>query len=109
MRAPDGKTAEQTSFKAFEMVNLGGKITHHARAEVHAPGVLPGVQRQVNAFGVFLNVFTSAANFHTATTRTATLFRGGSSRAAVQEAIEHVFVAETSFWRRRKSAYSRMT
>ena len=95
LRAPDGKMAEQTSFKAFEMVNLGGKITHYVQAEVHAPGVRPAVQRQVNAFGVFLNVFTSAANFHTATTRTATLFRGGTSRAAVQEAIEHVFIADS--------------
>ena len=95
LRAPDGKMAEQTSFKAFQMVNLGGKITHYVQAEVHAPGIRPAVQRQVNAFGVFLNVFTSAANFHTATTRTATLFRGGISRAAVQEAIEHVFIADT--------------
>jgi hypothetical protein len=95
LRAPDGKIAEQTSLKAFEMVNLGGKITHYVQAEVHAPGVRPAVQRQVNAFGVFLNVFTSAANFHTATTRTATLFRGGTSRAAVQEAIEHVFIADS--------------
>jgi hypothetical protein len=80
----------------FELVNLDCKITQHARAEVHAPGVLPSVQRQVNVFGVFLNVFTSTASFHTVMTLTETRFsRGGLSDAVVQESIEHVFVADS--------------
>ena len=58
----------------------------------HAPGIVQSVQRQVNAFGAFFTVYTSAANFHTSSTRTATLFRGGCSRAAVLDAIEHVFL-----------------
>jgi len=87
MRAP-----ESTSFQEPVLVNIGGKILHLPMKEVHAPGVVHSVQRQVNGFGAFFTVFTSAANFHTSSTRTATLFRGGCSRAAVLDAIEHVFL-----------------
>lgn len=90
VRAP-----ECTSFQAPSVVNIGGKITHFARSEVHAPGVRTSVQRQANAFGVFFSVFTSACNFHTSSTKTSTLFRGGASRAAVQHAIMHVFVQDS--------------
>ena len=88
----DVRAPESTSFQAPVLVNIGGKIMHFALPQVHAPAALASVQRQVNAFGVFFSVFTSASNFHTSSTRTATLFRGGSSRAAVLEAIEHVFL-----------------
>lgn len=86
------RALESTSFQEPVLVNIGGKIMHLPLKEVHAPGVLPSVRRSVNAFGVFFSVFTSAGNFHTSSTRTATLFRGGCSRAAVLDAIEHVFL-----------------
>jgi hypothetical protein len=88
----DVRAPESTSFQAPVLVNIGGKIMHFALPQVHAPAALASVQRQVNAFGVFFSVFTSATNFHTSSTRSATLFRGGSSRAAVLDAIEHVFL-----------------
>jgi len=90
VRAP-----ESASFQAPVLVNIGGKIMHFPAPEVHAPAARASVQRQANAFGVFFSVFTSASNFHTSSTRTATLFRGGCSRAAVVEAIDHVFLAHT--------------
>lgn len=89
------RNPECTSFQAPVLVNIGGKMTHFARPEVHAPGVRNSVQRQANAFGVFLSVFTSAGNFHTSSTKTSTLFRGCASRAAVQEAIMHVFMQDS--------------
>ena len=85
---PQDQISESTSFQAPVLVNIGGKIMHFALPQVHAPAALASVQRQVNAFGVFFSVFTSASNFHTSSTQTATLFRGGSSRAAVLEAID---------------------
>ena len=90
MRVP-----ESTSFLAPHLVNIGGKIVHHQVAQVHAPAVRSVVQRQANAFGLFFTVFTTACNFHTSSTRTSTLFRGGVSRAAVQDAIEHIFLQES--------------
>jgi len=90
VRAP-----ECTSFQAPNLVNMGGKITHYARTEVHAPGVRNIVKRQANAFGVFMSIFTKAGNFHTSSTKTSTLFRGCSSRAAVQEAILHIFLQDS--------------
>jgi hypothetical protein len=89
------RVQECTSFQAPTLVNIGGKITHYAVREVHAPGMLTNVKRQVNAFGVFFSVFTNAGNFHTSSTRTATLFRGGASGEAILTAIEHVFVKDS--------------
>jgi hypothetical protein len=89
------RVPESTSFQAPALVNIGGKITHYAMQEVHAQGMRSSVQRQVNAFGVFFSVFTSAGNFHTSSTKTATLFRGGASGAAVLEAIDHVFLKDS--------------
>ena len=91
----DVRAPESSSFQEPVLVNIGGKIVHFPAPDVHAPAARASVQRQANAFGVFFNVFTSASNFHTSSTRTATLFRGGSSRAAVIEAIDHVFMPHT--------------
>ena len=49
----DVRAPESSSFQEPVLVNIGGKIMHYAMPQVHAPGVLPSVQRQVNAFGVF--------------------------------------------------------
>jgi hypothetical protein len=48
----------------------------------------------VNEFGIFYSVYTSCCNFHTSNTKTCTLFRGGTSRTAVLEAIDHIFLQE---------------
>lgn len=89
LRAP-----ETLSPQAPVVANVCGKIRHYKLGEVHAPGVRVCVQRAVNNFGVFYCVFTTACNFHTGSSRTSTLFRGGACREKIAEAVEHVFLRE---------------
>ena len=86
------RIAEHLSFQDPFIANIGGKILHVPLRDVHAIGVRSSVLRQVNEFGVFHCVYTSSCNFHTGSTKTCTLFRGGTSRTGVLEAIDHVFV-----------------
>ena len=90
MRVP-----ESTSYQSPCVVNIGGKITHYPCADVHVPALRTSVQRQTNAFGVFMSIFTRAGNFHTSSTQTTTLFRGCASREAIKQAIMHVFVVDS--------------
>ena len=83
---------EHLSFQDPFIANICGKILHFPLRDVHAIGVRSSVLRQVNEFGVFHCVYTSSCNFHTGSTKTCTLFRGGTSRTGVLEAIDHVFV-----------------
>ena len=86
--------AEHMSFQAPVIANIGGKVSHVKLRDVHAVGVRSSVIRQVNEFGIFYSVYTSCCNFHTSSTKTCTLFRGGTSRTAVLEAIDHIFLQE---------------
>jgi hypothetical protein len=86
--------AEHMSFQAPVIANIGGKVSHVKLRDVHAVGVRSSVIRQVNEFGIFYSVYTSCCNFHTSNTKTCTLFRGGTSRTAVLEAIDHIFLQE---------------
>lgn len=77
------------------VANICGKITHTAAQHIHTPGVRPYVVRQRNNFGVFDCVFTRACNFHTGSNKTSTMFRAGTSRAEISEAIAQVFTPDT--------------
>lgn len=88
------RAREALSCQEPVVANIGGKITHYRCKDVHTPGARPSIQRQVNDFGVFQSVYTGACNFHTGSTKTSTLFRGGRVRSDVLEAIDHIFLKE---------------
>ena len=77
------------------IANICGKITHHIAKDIHTPGIHPYIVKQKNNFGIFDCVFTKFCNFHTGSNKTSTMFRAGTSREEINEAISHVFTMET--------------